>query len=137
MRCAILLAMTAFSASAGPASNEPTTICVPGPYTVYFDPASSAIAREAVRILDATVENAVYCGSITVSIAGHSDTHEPSTLAEDRVRGVRNYLAARGLFAQEKNLKAFGASRLRVETGPQVSERMNRRVEIFFLRLSK
>ena len=106
--------------------------CTPGPYVVFFAWQSSAIHREAVATLDNAIESSGDCGSMTVLLAGHSDTSEAPSISRDRIRAVSNYLASRGIFVKRRNMLATGARELRVRTPPNTQEAQNRRVEMIY-----
>lgn len=128
-----LLALVAIASLLPPTgmSATATSVCTPGPFIVFFKPDSSILRQEQIVVLDNVIEIAGECGR-TSHLSGHADTAEDATIVRDRLRAVQNYFASRGLFTESGNMTDEGAEDLRVTTGPKVSERQNRRVEIIF-----
>lgn len=131
-RSMALAGLAAFAlGSAGPAQTIVDS-CTPGPYIVFFDPGLPFLDKEARATLDGVAENADNCGDARVMLRGFTDTSERAGVDKRRLEVVRDYLAARGIPGSEIEGEALGTSHLRVETGPGVSERQNRRVDITF-----
>lgn len=108
-----------------------TSLCTPGPFIIFFDRGSSILKHEATETLDNMIEIVGDCG-MTSHVSGHADTAEDPKIVRNRLRAVRGYLAARGLFTKSANMVDEGMTNLRVATGAKVLERQNRRVEIIF-----
>jgi OOP family OmpA-OmpF porin len=114
---------------AGPAQSFS---CTPGPYIIFFEPDIAFVSEDGMEILQNARRGAGDCGSARPTISGHADTREDETLAQKRVDVVRAYFEAHGIPRSDIVATAFGASRPRVQTERNVSERQNRRVEIIF-----
>jgi outer membrane protein OmpA-like peptidoglycan-associated protein len=122
------LAVLALSLS-GPAR---ATVCMSGPFILFFATDSALVDRDGLDILDNAVHQAGDCGPASVMIAGFTDTSEDPRVARDRVEVVRAYYLAHGIPRRDLTIRVFGASQQRIATGRGVSERQNRRVEITY-----
>ena len=69
-----------------------------------------------------------------VDVYGYTDTVGSATsnqrLSEQRAQAVANYLISRGVSSSRIRWTGFGETSLKVQTGDNVNEPMNRRVEI-------
>ena len=98
---------------------------------MFFEADNAYLSEEARKTLDFATNMATACGYGRTSVIGHTDTAEETSLAQKRVNVVSAYLAAHGIPNDDIVGTALGATRPRVPTGPDVSERQNRRVEIY------
>ena len=69
-----------------------------------------------------------------IDVYGHTDTTGSATtnqrLSEQRAQAVANYLISQGVSSSRVRWMGFGETRLKVSTGDNVNEPLNRRVEI-------
>ena len=69
-----------------------------------------------------------------IDVYGHTDTVGSATsnqrLSEQRAQAVANYLISQGVSSSRVRWMGFGETRLKVSTGDNVNEPLNRRVEI-------
>ena len=76
-----------------------------------------------------------------IDVYGHTDTVGSTTsnqrLSEERARAVTNYLASRGVASSRMRWQGFGETQLKVSTGDNVNEPLNRRVEIKIVPISQ
>jgi outer membrane protein OmpA-like peptidoglycan-associated protein len=106
--------------------------CTPGPFIIFFESGNAYVDDEALKILESVRQMAGTCGYMRTMLSGYTDTEEDQKLARKRVDIVRAYLGAHGIPRSDIIVRAFGAKQQRIRTGPNVSERQNRRVEIIF-----
>lgn len=130
MRWTIALFVSALALPMMLAAPVQAVSCFTGPYIVFFEPGNAYLDVDARETLDHASNGAANCGYGRTLLAGHTDTNEEASLAQKRVDVVRAYLAAHGIPNEDIVGTAFGSSQQRVRTGPHVSERQNRRVEI-------
>ncbi|WP_448659975.1 OmpA family protein [Sphingomonas sp. CJ99] len=119
-------------AVAGTAPKAAALSCTPGPYIFFFDWESAALDDRAIEILTNSVRNRGACGTTRMVISGHSDTSETPDIADARARAVDRWLMGHGVAPDQIEVEALGASRPLIETGPDIREVQNRRVEILF-----
>jgi outer membrane protein OmpA-like peptidoglycan-associated protein/opacity protein-like surface antigen len=114
----------------------PPAAVTPGPFLVFFDWDEYAITPEASAILDRAVEQYAATGQTSVALAGHTDTSGAADynmrLSQRRADAVKAYMVGKGVPETVIATEAFGQTRLLVETGDNVREPQNRRVEITF-----
>ena len=119
-----------------PTPVQPTVVCTPGPYIVFFDWDKSDITPEAAGILDNAISNYQNCGNASVMLAGHADRSGSASynvgLSQRRADSVKAYMTARGIPAGVIGTEAFGESQPRVATADGVRELQNRRVEVTY-----
>ncbi|WP_166745686.1 OmpA family protein [Sphingomonas naasensis] len=121
------------SAASSPQQDEPPHCHQAGPYIVFFESDSAELSREARHTLDYVVAaNEGACSWPMGWLVGHTDTRERPSLASTRTSAIWRYLQTHGWRIEAVGSKAYGARRPRVVTPPGVSERQNRRVEIFY-----
>lgn len=76
-----------------------------------------------------------------VDVYGHTDTVGSAAsnqrLSEQRAQTVANYLISRGVSSARIRWMGFGETNLKVATGDNVNEPMNRRVEIKIVPLTE
>ena len=125
IRLAILMALTAASASAqwGDA----------GPTLVFFDWGKGELSNDSKASLDKVAE--LYAASPrAITVDGHSDKSgaSASNLAGSRLRAgvVRDYLVAKGVPATAMTVRAYGEGWPIIATADGVREVQNRRVEV-------
>jgi OOP family OmpA-OmpF porin len=115
---------------------QPTVVCTPGPYIVFFDWDKSDITPEAAGILDNAISNYQNCGNASVMLAGHADRSGSASynvgLSQRRADSVKAYMTARGIPSGVIGTEAFGESQPRVATADGVRELQNRRVEVTY-----
>lgn len=104
------------------------------PDGVSFSTGSSSISPGFRSLLDRVATSLVqYPGSL-VDVYGHTDTVGSSDsnqrLSEQRAQAVANYLTSHGVASSRIRWMGFGETQLKVSTGDNVNEPMNRRVEI-------
>lgn len=120
----------------GPLPPSPEMVCIPGPYIVFFDWDKYDVTPEAASILDNAITNYQGCGNAPVMVAGYTDTSGPAdynmTLSQRRADSVKAYFTGRGIPEDSIKTEAFGETHLRVQTGNNVREPQNRRVEITY-----
>ncbi len=114
-----------------PAAEEPQT-----EFIVYFAWDRSDLSALAKGFLDSVAAEAVRQQPSNILVAGHADTAGSAEfnvgLSERRAKAVADYLAAAGVDASNLDLKWYGESMPAVDTGDEVRNPGNRRVEITF-----
>ncbi|MEZ5823465.1 MAG: OmpA family protein [Geminicoccaceae bacterium] len=105
-------------------------------YVIFFAWDKTNITPVAEKILD-DVMNDVEGGEIVrILLAGHADTSGSAgynnALSQRRAVAVSNALQARGIAGDMIDVEWFGETQPRVQTGDNVREPQNRRVEIRF-----
>jgi outer membrane protein OmpA-like peptidoglycan-associated protein len=108
----------------------------PGPsnFIVYFGFDRSDLTDRARQTLDEAVAAATSMAATALSIVGHTDTvgslQYNQALSERRARSVARGLVERGIPAGAMTLSGRSWTEPAVDTGPNVREPLNRRVEI-------
>jgi len=101
-------------------------------FTLYFIEGTTQLTPESAPVLDA-LRSAITVTS-DVQITGHTDTTGDAAsndrLSLERARQVRDVLVADGLPVANARVTGRGERELRVQTGQDVSEPANRRVEV-------
>jgi len=128
----LVLPMLALGLVGAPQAGQALS-CAQGPYMVFFTSGSAVLKEDARAILDNAISAVDNCGPTHQLIAGHTDTAEAPNLADKRARTVRAYFIAHGVPEDDIDYMGFGATKLRVATAAQVSEKQNRRVEVIFV----
>lgn len=106
------------------------------PDGVTFATGSAAINRGFLDTLNNVAESLIRYPNSLIDVYGFTDTTgSPSTnqrLSEQRAQAVADYLVSRGVARARMATQGFGESydSLRVKTGDNVNEPLNRRVEI-------
>ncbi len=104
------------------------------PNGVTFATGSSNINETFRRTLDNVAANLVQYPNSLIDVYGYTDTVGASDfnqrLSEQRAQAVANYLTSRGVSSSRIRWMGFGETRLAVQTGDNVNEPLNRRVEI-------
>ena len=103
-------------------------------YKLYFDLASDNLTPESDRMLDTVLGEVANRAAAEVIVTGHSDTvgtlEANIELSLRRAERVRDLIVARGVDPGLISVVGRGKSELEVETGEDVEEVRNRRVEI-------
>ncbi len=103
-------------------------------FVAYFGFNETNITDRARQTLDAVVAAVRKLGTTALSVVGHTDTVGSTAynqgLSEARARNVAEALAARGVPALAMTLAGRSENQLAVQTGDNVREPLNRRVEI-------
>ncbi|MEM8790230.1 MAG: OmpA family protein [Pseudomonadota bacterium] len=106
----------------------------PNQFVVFFGFARDTLTDAARAKLDEVVAAVQSLGTTAMSIVGHTDTvgsrEFNQGLSERRARRVANALVDRGIPADSMTLAGRSFDELAVQTGPNVREQANRRVEI-------
>ncbi|MGH6787270.1 MAG: OmpA family protein [Novosphingobium sp.] len=117
-----------------------TAILVNLPNGVTFATGSYAISPAFKDTLDKVAASMVQYPNSLIDVYGHTDTvgstASNQTLSEERARAVANYLISRGIAASRVRWQGFGETQLKVATGDNVNEPLNRRVEIKIVPIS-
>ena len=105
-------------------------------FIVYFAWDRSDLSALAQGFLDGVAAEAVRQQPSNIVVAGHADTAGSAEfnigLSERRANTVADYLAAAGVDASNLDLEWHGESMPAVDTGDEVRNPSNRRVEITF-----
>ncbi|MEM7060779.1 MAG: OmpA family protein [Pseudomonadota bacterium] len=109
-------------------------IAGPANFIVYFGFNRTNLTDRARATLDEVVAEVNKIGTTALSLVGHADTVGSASynqgLSERRARRVANALVDRGIPAGNMTLAGRGEQDLARETGNNVREPLNRRVEI-------
>ena len=104
------------------------------PNGVTFATGSYTINETFRQTLDNVAANLVQYPNSLVDVYGYTDAVGSSDsnqrLSEQRAQAVANYLTSRGVSSSRIRWMGFGETRLAVQTGDNVAEPLNRRVEI-------
>ena len=104
------------------------------PNGVTFATGSYTINETFRQTLDNVAANLVQYPNSLVDVYGHTDTvgsaESNQRLSEQRAQAVANYLISRGVNSSRIRWMGFGETRLKVSTGDNVNQPLNRRVEI-------
>jgi hypothetical protein len=105
-----------------------------GEHVVYFDLGQSTLDAEDLTVIAAAASEFRSVGATRVVVRGHTDTSgnpdRNRELSERRARAVGDELLRQGVPADAIATDAVGESQLAVQTGDNVVEANNRRVEI-------
>lgn len=103
-------------------------------YTLYFDLASENLTPESSRELDAILSEVSGRRAVEIIVVGHSDTYGATdanlALSQRRADHVRELVIGRGVPPGIVVATGVGTGALVVQTGENVAEERNRRVEI-------
>lgn len=107
----------------------------PVTYLLYFKTGGTELTEESRALLPEikqTIDNRKV--SPRVAVIGHTDTIGPAvfndTLAQDRAREVRDLLLRQAIPADKVELTSHGQNNPLIPTADEVSEPLNRRVEV-------
>ena len=111
------------------------------PDGVTFSTGSAAISPGFQSLLDRVASSLTQYPNSLVDVYGYTDTVGSSSsnqrLSEQRAQAVANYLISRGVSSARIRWMGFGETNLKVATGDNVNEPMNRRVEIKIIPVSQ
>ena len=104
------------------------------PDGVTFATGSYTISPGFRDLLDRVASSLTQYPNSLVDVYGHTDTvgsaESNQRLSEQRAQAVANYLISRGVNSSRIRWMGFGETRLKVSTGDNVNQPLNRRVEI-------
>ena len=104
------------------------------PDGVTFSTGSYTISSGFRDLLDRVAGSLRQYPNSLIDVYGHTDTTGSATtnqrLSEQRAQAVANYLISQGVSSSRVRWMGFGETRLKVSTGDNVNEPLNRRVEI-------
>ena len=104
------------------------------PDGVTFATNSATINTNFRNTLDTVANSLIEYPNSLIDVYGHTDTTGSATtnqrLSEQRAQAVANYLISQGVSSSRVRWMGFGETRLKVSTGDNVNEPLNRRVEI-------
>ena len=104
------------------------------PDGVTFSTGSSTISPGFQQLLDRVAASLTQYPNSLIDVYGYTDTvgsaSSNQVLSEQRAQSVANYLISRGVSSSRIRSMGFGETRLKVQTGDNVNEPLNRRVEI-------
>ena len=137
-RTAILLAAggALFGSSALAQTSEGTLLAqgAPGEFVVYFDLGEATLDSDDLTVIAGAAEEFRSTGATRLVVRGHTDTSGNAdlnrALSERRARSVADELVRQGVPADAITTDAAGETALAVQTGDEVVEANNRRVEI-------
>ena len=137
MRALILFSAVALLASASAWAQTSTTSATQtqeGRYVVYFPTGSAKLDAEAMSVIAVAADDYRRVGSTRITVRGHTDTtgspQRNEALSERRAKAVADELTRHGVPASAITTEGVGETDLAVQTGDQVAERQNRRVNI-------
>jgi outer membrane protein OmpA-like peptidoglycan-associated protein len=111
------------------------------PDGVTFATGSYAITPGFQTLLDRVSASLQQYPNSLVDVYGHTDTVGSTSsnqrLSEQRAQAVSNYLISRGVSSARIRWMGFGETQLKVPTGDNVNEPLNRRVEIKIVPLTQ
>jgi outer membrane protein OmpA-like peptidoglycan-associated protein len=111
------------------------------PDGVTFATGSAAINPGFRTLLDRVAASLQQYPNSLVDVYGYTDTVGSATsnqrLSEQRAQAVANYLISRGVSSSRLRWMGFGETSLKVQTGDNVNEPQNRRVEIKIIPVSQ
>ena len=104
------------------------------PDGVTFSTGSYTISPGFRDLLDRVAGSLRQYPNSLIDVYGHTDTTGSATtnqrLSEQRAQAMANYLISQGVSSSRVRWMGFGETRLKVSTGDNVNEPLNRRVEI-------
>ena len=104
------------------------------PDGVTFSTGSYTISPGFRDLLDRVAGSLRQYPNSLIDVYGHTDTTGSATtnqrLSEQRAQAAANYLISQGVSSSRVRWMGFGETRLKVSTGDNVNEPLNRRVEI-------
>lgn len=108
---------------------------------VTFATNSTVITPSFQATLNQIADSLIRYPNSLIDVYGHTDTTGSTAynqqLSEERARAVANYLISRGVASSRIRWQGFGETQLRVPTGDNVNEPLNRRVEIKVMPLTQ
>ncbi len=107
---------------------------LPSHFTLYFENDTDVMTPDSQRLYKSVFDDIKQRPVYEVEVVGHTDTtgelNYNQTLSLTRALFVREKLAHDGLDPKSISVAGRGQLDLRVKTGPNVAEQLNRRVEI-------
>ncbi|HVA15171.1 MAG TPA: OmpA family protein [Stellaceae bacterium] len=104
------------------------------PYEVYFEFDRATLTPDARQVVQQAAQNALQGNATSIVATGHTDTVGTDSynlvLSKHRASAVRAELIKDGVPGGEISTSGVGETDLAVQTGPNVNEPRNRRVEI-------
>jgi outer membrane protein OmpA-like peptidoglycan-associated protein len=104
------------------------------PYEVYFEFDRATLTPDARDVVHQAAQNALQGNATSIVATGHTDTVGTDSynlaLSKRRAAAVRTELIKDGVSGKEISTSGVGETDLAVQTGPDVNEPRNRRVEI-------
>lgn len=101
---------------------------------VTFATGSTTISPSFQAALNDVATSLIQYPNSLIDVYGHTDTVGATAnnqrLSEERARAVTTYLTSRGVQSSRIRWQGYGETQLRVATGDNVNEALNRRVEI-------
>ena len=111
-----------------------SAILVNLPDGVTFATGSAAISGTFRNLLDRVAQNLIDNPNSIIDVYGYTDTVGSASsnlaLSQRRAKSVADYLVSRGVNSNRIRSEGFGETNLAVQTGDNVNEPRNRRVEI-------
>ena len=108
---------------------------------VTFATDSTVISPSFQATLNQVADSLIRYPNSLIDVYGHTDTTGSTAynqrLSEERARAVANYLISRGVASSRIRWQGFGETQLKVPTGDNVNEPLNRRVEIKVMPLTQ
>ncbi|MCP9221772.1 OmpA family protein [Erythrobacter sp. LQ02-29] len=104
------------------------------PDGVTFATDSARISPSFQNTLDSVAQSMIKYPNSLIDVYGFTDTTGSASynmqLSQQRAQAVADYLASRGVARSRIETRGYGETNLRVQTGDNVNEPLNRRVEI-------
>jgi OOP family OmpA-OmpF porin len=123
-----------FGAAAPPPPPPPPPMVAPPSFMVFFDWDRSNLSQQALTTIQQAANAFKTKGSARITATGHTDTSGPEAynmaLSLRRANAVKDALVRDGVPAQAITVIGMGEKGLLVQTGDNVREPQNRRVEI-------
>jgi OmpA-OmpF porin, OOP family len=120
--------------SAPPPPPPPPPVVTPPSFMVFFDWDRSNLSQQALTTIQQAANAFKAKGSARITATGHTDTSGPESynmaLSLRRANAVKDALVRDGVPAQAISVVGMGEKGLLVQTGDNVREPQNRRVEI-------
>ena len=123
-----------FGAAAPPPPPPPPPMVSPPSFMVFFDWDRSNLSQQALTTIQQAANAFKSKGNARITATGHTDTSGPESynmaLSLRRANAVKDALVRDGVPAQAITVVGMGEKGLLVQTGDNVREPQNRRVEI-------
>ncbi len=123
-----------FGVAAPPPPPPPPPVVSPPSFMVFFDWDRSNLSQQALTTIQQAANAFQAKGNARITATGHTDTSGPESydmaLSLRRANAVKDALVRDGVPAQAISVVGMGEKGLLVQTGDNVREPQNRRVEI-------